>query len=61
MQSAEDPGMVDYDEDTITPVNPNAPIIEVVDTPVFVPEGVLAHHHVYYKDCLVGDAVGTLL
>ena len=57
LQAAEDPGMVrrhnlntcphisvqvDYDEDTVTPVNPNAPIIEVVETPVFVAEGDIA-------------------
>ena len=33
---------MDYDEDTVTPVNPNAPIIEVVETPVFVAEGDIA-------------------
>lgn len=42
MQSSEDPSMMDYDQETVTPVNPNAPIVEVVDTPVFVPEGDIA-------------------
>lgn len=43
MQAAEDPGMVDYEDDSVTPVNPNAPVIEVVDTPIFVPEGDIAN------------------
>merc|ERR1711892_798601 len=43
MQAAEDPGMIDYDDDSVAPVNPNAPIIEIVDTPIFVPEGDIAN------------------
>ena len=40
--AAEDPGMVDYTVDEIAPVDPNAPIIEVVEPTVFVAEGDVA-------------------
>ena len=42
MQAAEDPYMVEYEDDSVAPVNPDAPIIEVVNTPVIVPEGDIA-------------------
>lgn len=32
----------DYDDNSVAPVNPNAPIVEVVETPVIVPEGDIA-------------------
>ena len=43
MQAAKDPAMIDYEDDSVAPVNPNAPIIEVVNSPVIVPEGDIAN------------------
>jgi hypothetical protein len=37
--AAEVPG---YDDNSVAPINPNAPIVEVVQTPVIVPEGDIA-------------------
>ena len=42
MQAAKDPSTIDYEDDSVAPVNPDAPVIEVVDTPVIVPEGDIA-------------------
>ena len=40
--AAEDPGMVDYQEEEISPTDPNAPIVEVVEPHIFVSEGDVA-------------------
>jgi len=36
------PEVADYDDNSVSPVNPNAPLIEVIETPVVVPEGDIA-------------------
>ena len=40
--AAEDPGMVEYEDDSVQPVDPNAPIIEVVSPNIIVNEGDIA-------------------
>ena len=46
MQAAKDPSVVDYEDDSVAPVNPDAPIVEVVQTPVIIPEGDVANLNV---------------
>lgn len=42
IKAAADPGMVDYDDNTVAPVDPNSPVIEVVNPTIIVNEGDMA-------------------
>jgi len=46
MQAAKDPSIIDYEDDSVAPVNPDAPVVEVVQTPVIIPEGDVANLNV---------------